>query len=114
MVSEYFDLAKNGTLLRTWPEKADDLFLCLGAASDVRIDDYEMAGNSSEGYHSASTSPDGSIQNSGLHSSTMTSLSEDRNLVDTMKKRSQVFSDYSTSLDDNGSVIAETSISKKN
>ncbi|XP_073303099.1 uncharacterized protein [Primulina huaijiensis] len=109
MVAEYFDLAKNGNLL-----KADGLFLCLGAASDVLIDDYEMAGNSSEGYHSASTSPDGSIQNSGLHSSTMTSLSGDRNLVDTMEKRSQVFSDYSTSLDDNGSIIAETSILKKN
>ncbi|XP_073050852.1 uncharacterized protein [Primulina eburnea] len=94
MVAEYFDLAKNGSLL-----KADGLFLCLGAASDVLIDDYEMAGNSSEGYHSASTSPDGSIQNSGLH---------------TMEKRSQVFSDYSTSLDENGSIKAETSILKKN
>ncbi|XP_075506167.1 uncharacterized protein LOC142543061 isoform X2 [Primulina tabacum] len=109
MVAEYFDLAKNGRLL-----KADGLFLCLGAASDVLIDDYQMAGNSSEGYHSASASPDGSIQNSCLHSSTMTCLSGDRNLVETMEKRSQVFSDYSTSLDDNGSIIAETSILKKN
>ncbi|XP_073142688.1 uncharacterized protein [Henckelia pumila] len=114
MVSEYFDLAKNGTLLRPWPEKADGLFLYLGASPDLPIDDYEMAGNSSEGYRSASTSPDGSIQNSGIHSSTMTSLSEDRNLADTMEKRSHVFGDYSTSLDDIGSIIAETSTSKKN
>ncbi|XP_075522072.1 uncharacterized protein LOC142555205 isoform X2 [Primulina tabacum] len=114
MVSEYFDLAKNGTLLRPWSEKADGLFLYLGAGPDVPIDDYEMAGNSSEGYHSSSTSPDGSIQNSGLHSSTMTSISEDRNLADTLEKRSHVFSDFSTSLDDNGSIIAETSVSKKN
>ncbi|KZV51718.1 hypothetical protein F511_13130 [Dorcoceras hygrometricum] len=114
MVSEYVDLAENGALLRPWPEKADGLFLYLGVAPNMPINDYEMAGNSSEGCHTTSTSPDGSLHNSGLHSSTITILSEDQNLTDTMEKRSHVFSGYSTSLDDNGSVIVETSISKKN
>ncbi|KAK4419625.1 hypothetical protein Salat_2375400 [Sesamum alatum] len=113
MVSEYF--AKNGTLLRPWLEKPDGSFLHLGAAPDVPVEDYEMAGNSSDEYRADSVSPDGSIQNSGFLSSTMTSLSDDRNSADSMEKKSRFFTDFSTSPDNNASpVIAETPTSKKN
>ncbi|KAL0419508.1 UNVERIFIED_CONTAM: hypothetical protein Sradi_1364300 [Sesamum radiatum] len=112
MVSEYF--AKNGTLLRPWPEKPDGSFLHLGAAPDVPVEDYEMVGNSSDEYRADSVSPDGSIQNSGFLSSTMTSLSDDRNSADSMEKKSRFFTDFSTSPDNNASsVIAETPTSKK-
>ncbi|KAI3450033.1 hypothetical protein Pfo_006698 [Paulownia fortunei] len=112
MVSEYF--AKNRTLLRPWLEKPDGSFLHLGAAPDVPVEDYEMAGNSSYEYRADSISPDGSIQNSGFLSSTMTSLSDDRNSADSMEKKSRMFTDFSTSPDDNASpIIAETPTSKK-
>ncbi|KAK4407458.1 hypothetical protein Sango_0326800 [Sesamum angolense] len=112
MVSEYF--AKNGTLLRPWLEKPDGSFLHLGAAPDVPVEDYEMVGNSSDEYRADSVSPDGSIQNSGFLSSTMTSLSDDRNSADSMEKKSRFFTDFSTSPDNNASsVIAETPTSKK-
>ncbi|KAL0459131.1 UNVERIFIED_CONTAM: hypothetical protein Slati_0540300 [Sesamum latifolium] len=112
MVSEYF--AKNGTVLRPWLEKPDGSFLHLGAAPDVPVEDYEMVGNSSDEYRADSVSPDGSIQNSGFLSSTMTSLSDDRNSADSMEKKSRFFRDFSTSPDNNASsVIAETPTSKK-
>ncbi|KAL1555200.1 hypothetical protein AAHA92_15670 [Salvia divinorum] len=77
MVSEYF--AKNGAPLWPWAENPDGSFLHLGAAPE----DYEMAGNSSEG-----SSGSGSVQNSG-----MTSLSDDRNTGDSMEKKGIVFGD---------------------
>ncbi|PIN06508.1 hypothetical protein CDL12_20941 [Handroanthus impetiginosus] len=81
MVSEYF--AKNRTVLIP-----DGSFLHLGQ-------DYEMAANSDE-----SVSLDGSIQNSGFLSSTMTSLSDDRNSADSMEKK-HIFQDFSTSSNEN-------------
>lgn len=69
MVSEYF--AKNGAPLRPWLERPDGSFLHLGAPAE----DCEMA---------ASASPD---RNSGFLSSTMTSLSDDRNSADSMDKK---------------------------
>ncbi|GFP96277.1 hypothetical protein PHJA_001771800 [Phtheirospermum japonicum] len=97
MVSEYF--ARNGqALLRPWLEKPDGSFLHLGARP---VEDCEMGVNSSY-----SVSPDGSIQNSGFQSSTMTSLSDDRNSADSMEKKVRFFADFSTSPD-------ETPTSKK-
>lgn len=69
MVSEYF--AQNGAPLRPWLERPDGSFLHLGAPAE----DCEMA---------ASASPD---RNSGFLSSTMTSLSDDRNSADSMEKK---------------------------
>lgn len=102
MVSEYF--AKNGALLRPWIEKPDGSFLHLGANPHV---DYEMTANSSD------ESPDGSIQNSGSLSSTMTSLSDDRNSADSMEKKNCIFADFSVSPNDNASSIILESSSKK-
>lgn len=81
MVSEYF--AKNGAPVRPWLERPDGSFLHLGAAPPP-VEDYEMAGNSSDEYAAASVSPD---RNSGFLSSTMTSLSDDRNSADSMEKK---------------------------
>ncbi|KAK6141751.1 hypothetical protein DH2020_024508 [Rehmannia glutinosa] len=114
MVSEYF--AKNGkTLLRPWMDKPDGSFLHLGAPPDGPVEDYEMANNSSFEYRAEnradSVSPDGSIQNSGFYSSTMTSLSDDRNSADSMEKKSHFFADFST--DDNATpIIVESPTSK--
>ncbi|CAA2986724.1 uncharacterized protein LOC111369965 [Olea europaea var. sylvestris] len=93
MVSEYFFLAKPGTLLRPWPEKPDGSFLQLGSAPNPPVEDYEMTADSSEEYRTDSVSPDGSIQNSGFFSSTMTSLSDDRNSADSMDKKNYTFAD---------------------
>ncbi|CAI9778276.1 unnamed protein product [Fraxinus pennsylvanica] len=93
MVSEYFFLAKPGTLLKPWPEKPDGSFLQLGSAPNPPVDDYEMTADSSEEYRADSVSPDGSIQNSGFLSSTMTSLSDDRNSADSMDKKNYTFAD---------------------
>ncbi|KAL8545077.1 hypothetical protein ACS0TY_005322 [Phlomoides rotata] len=105
MVSEYF--AKNGTLLRPWIEKPDGSFLHLGASPHAGVEDYEMTTNSSD------ESPDGSTQNSGFLSSTMTSLSDDRNSADSTEKKSRIFTDFSTSTNDNASSIISESSSKK-
>ncbi|KAK6141523.1 hypothetical protein DH2020_024733 [Rehmannia glutinosa] len=111
---EYF--AKNGkTLLRPWMDKPDGSFLHLGAPPDGPVEDYEMANNSSFEYRAEnradSVSPDGSIQNSGFYSSTMTSLSDDRNSADSMEKKSHFFADFST--DDNATpIIVESPTSK--
>ncbi|KAL2507092.1 Calcium-dependent lipid-binding (CaLB domain) family protein [Forsythia ovata] len=103
MVSEYFCFAKPGTLLRPWPEKPDGSFLQLGSAPNPLIEDYEMAADSSEEYRADSVSPDGSIQNSGFLSSTMTSLSDDRNSADSMEKKNYTFAETSNCL--NGALI---------
>lgn len=73
MVSRLF--AKNGTLSRPW--LPDGSFLHLGAAPELPVEDYEMTvGNSDD-----SASPDGSIL-----SSSMTSLSDDRNSGDSLSE----------------------------
>lgn len=56
-----------------------------------------MAANSSEENRGGSVSPNGSIQNSEFFSSTMTSLSDDRNSLDSMDKKSHLAGDLSTS-----------------
>ncbi|KAL3625804.1 hypothetical protein CASFOL_030333 [Castilleja foliolosa] len=97
MVSEYF--ARNGrALLRPWLEKPDGSFLHLGARPE---EDCEMGVNSSY-----SVSPNGSVQNSDFQSSTMTSLSDDRNSAESTEKKARFFTEISTSPD-------ETSTSKK-
>lgn len=58
MVSQYFELSGS--------------FLHLGVSNNP-VEDYEMAANSSEENRGESVSPNGSIQNSGFLSSTMTS-----------------------------------------
>ncbi|KAL3850171.1 hypothetical protein ACJIZ3_012053 [Penstemon smallii] len=107
MVSEYF--AKNGSPFRPWLEKTDGSFLHLGAAPQV--EDYEMAGNSSDENQTDSISPDGSsTQNSGFLSSTMTSLSDDRNSADSVEKKNNTFTDFST---DNAIIVIENPTSQK-
>lgn len=75
MVSQYFELSGS--------------FLHLGVSNNP-VEDYEMTGNSSEENRGESVSPNGSIQNSGFLSSTMTSLSDDRNSADSMNKKNQL------------------------
>ncbi|KAF8395693.1 hypothetical protein HHK36_019643 [Tetracentron sinense] len=84
MVSEYFDMAERSSARRpgfVGPAS----FLHLGSSSQS-IDDYEMTLNSSEDNCCGTISPNGSIQNSGFFSST-TSLSDDRNSIDSMEKK---------------------------
>ncbi|KAL3653324.1 hypothetical protein CASFOL_003005 [Castilleja foliolosa] len=88
MVSEYF--ARNGrALFRPWLEKPDGSFLHLGAQP---TEDCEMGVNSSY-----SVSADESIQNSGFQCSTMTSLSDDQNSVDSVEKKARFFPGFSSS-----------------
>ncbi|XVE79015.1 hypothetical protein DITRI_Ditri14bG0023900 [Diplodiscus trichospermus] len=96
MVSEYFDG------LNTRPGIAS--FLHLGA-SHQQVEDYEMTANSSEENHGGSTSPNGSLQNSGFLSSTTTSLSDDRNSADSTEKKSRLGGESSNSL--NASLTTE-------
>ncbi|XAR60309.1 hypothetical protein NMG60_11033626 [Bertholletia excelsa] len=80
MVSQYFGLAGHGSVSRPGLVEPGS-FLQLGAASRDPIDhDYEMGANSSEENHVGSVSPSGN--SSGFLSSTMTSLSDDRNSAD--------------------------------
>ncbi|PWA61364.1 C2 calcium-dependent membrane targeting [Artemisia annua] len=99
MVSEYFGLSGHGALTKPAPI-GHGSFLCLGASgSDHRVDDYEMVANS------GSISPNDSIQNSGFFSSTMTSLSDDRNSADSLEKKNTLVgeSTNSTSVESSGS-----------
>ena len=90
MVSQYFGLARPGLV-------GPGSFLHLGA-SHQPVDDYEMGANSSEDNNrGGSVSPDGSIQNSGFLSSTMTSLSDDRNSADSMEKKNNLVGELSNS-----------------
>ncbi|XP_057483133.1 uncharacterized protein LOC130769892 [Actinidia eriantha] len=90
MVSQYFGLARPGLV-------GPGSFLHLGA-SHQPVDDYEMGANSSEDNNrGGSVSPDGSIQNSGFLSSTMTSLSDDRNSADSMEKKNNLVGQLSNS-----------------
>ncbi|KAI3795867.1 hypothetical protein L1987_38527 [Smallanthus sonchifolius] len=80
MVSEYFELSDNYSDTR-------GQFLCLGASMSSHphpVDDLEMGANS------GSISPNESIQNSGLFSSSMTSLSDDRNSADSLDKKNNL------------------------
>lgn len=87
MVSEYFDLARNDS--RSRPGIAT--FLRLGASPPLQpAYDFEMTANSSEEHQVGSVSPnDSSIQNSSFLSSTTTSLSDDRNSVDSVEKKTR-------------------------
>lgn len=84
MVTEYFNLAGHGSVSRQGLLVGSGSFLCLGA-SHQPADDYEMAANSSEENGGGSLSP-----NSGFFSSTMTSLSDDRNSGDSMEKKNHL------------------------
>ncbi|KAF5767822.1 putative C2 domain-containing protein [Helianthus annuus] len=67
-------------------------FLCLGASgSNHVVDDYDMVAKS------GSISPNESVQNSGLFSSTMTSLSDDRNSADSLDKKNSLAGESSVS-----------------
>ncbi|KAK3000465.1 hypothetical protein RJ639_021521 [Escallonia herrerae] len=95
MVSEYFDAVGRGSVLRPgWVGLGS--FLHLGASHQL-VDDYEMAANSSLENRGGSASPNGSIQNSGFLSSTITSISDDRNSVDSMEKKNHLAGDTSNS-----------------
>ena len=96
MVSEYFDLAGNGSGSRL---KSTGLvsFLQLGS-SPQSVDDYEMTVNSSEEHRGGLDSPNESIQNSGFLSSTTTSISDDRNSADSIEKKSRLCGESSNSV----------------
>ncbi|KAJ4971829.1 hypothetical protein NE237_004928 [Protea cynaroides] len=90
MVSEYFNMAEHSHASR--PSVVGPAsFLHLGACTQS-VDDYDMTVNSSEENYGGSISPNGSNQNSGFFSTT-TSLSDDRNSVDSMEKKSHVAGD---------------------
>ncbi|KAL6569834.1 hypothetical protein OROMI_014348 [Orobanche minor] len=90
MVSEYFGLSQNGRQNQNQSGLVSPgSFLCLGASDHV--DDYEMTVNS------GSISPQNSIQNSGFFSSTMTSLSDDRNSADSLEKKVNLVGESSNS-----------------
>ncbi|CAL5428131.1 unnamed protein product [Camellia sinensis] len=119
MVSQYFDIARHGSVSRQGLVGPGS-FLHLGA-SHQPVDDYEMAANSSEDNRGGSVSPNGSIQNSGFFSSTMTSLSDDRNSADSMEKKNQLAGElsnspntsFTTEANQSPSVSPDTPTSKK-
>ncbi|WOG93235.1 hypothetical protein DCAR_0312516 [Daucus carota subsp. sativus] len=86
MVTQYFNLEGHGSVSRHDLVNSGS-FLRLGAPHQP-VDDYEMTANSSDDNGYVSLSPNGSVQNSGFLSSTMTSLSDDRNSGDSMEKKS--------------------------
>ena len=96
MVSEYFDLAGNGSGSRL---KSTGLvsFLQLGS-SPQSVDDYEMTVNSSEEHRGGLDSPNESIQNSGFLSSTTSSISDDRNSAESIEKKSRLCGESSNSV----------------
>ncbi|KAF6155293.1 hypothetical protein GIB67_019819 [Kingdonia uniflora] len=123
MLSQYFDAAENDSSLRHVLVGSAS-FLHLGASS-TSTDDYDMTLNSNEeNCGGGSVSPNESILNSGYFGSTTTSLSEDRNSIDSMEKKSHVVCDPSNSLNvelvsaealsrTSGSASPETPTSKK-
>ncbi|GLT81758.1 hypothetical protein SLE2022_001920 [Rubroshorea leprosula] len=101
LVSEFF-----GVLNSTSGPAGVASFLHLGA-SQHHVDDYGIMVNSSDQENNGgSISPDGSIQNSGVLSSTITSLSDDRNSADSLEKKSRLGGESSNSLNTT-SVTAE-------
>lgn len=86
MVSQYFNLAcasSNNNSRKLLP------FLHLGASH--QLDDYEMMTMSSPDENQVdSISPNESLHNSGLVSSTITSLSDDRNSADSFEKKNHL------------------------
>ncbi|KAL1832144.1 hypothetical protein ACET3Z_001795 [Daucus carota] len=88
MVTQYFSLEGHGSVSRHDLVNSGS-FLRLGAPHQP-VDDYEMTANSSDDNGYVSLSPNGSVQNSGFLSSTMTSLSDDRNSGDSMEKKSHL------------------------
>ncbi|XP_043722304.1 uncharacterized protein LOC122669576 [Telopea speciosissima] len=91
MVSEYFNMAEHSAASRS-TVVGPASFLHLGTCTQS-VDDYDMTVNSSEENYGGSISPNGSNQNSGFFSSTTTSLSDDRNSVDSMENKSHVAAD---------------------
>lgn len=109
MVSEYFGMAERCSSSRKSLAGVGPVsFLHLGASSQS-VDDYDMNINSSEENCGGSNSPNGSMQNSGLFSSTMTSLSDDRNSVESMEKKNHAAREYSSSQTTSVSVEANQS-----
>lgn len=97
MVSEYFGMvelrsASRQSLVGVGPAS----FLHLGASSQS-VNDYDMTVNSSEENCGGSNSPNGSIQNSAVFGSTMTSLSDDRNSIESMEKKNHAAGESSNS-----------------
>ncbi|CAJ2634254.1 unnamed protein product [Trifolium pratense] len=108
MVSEYFNLAcvsSNNKNSRSFLP-----FLHLGASSP-QLDDYDMMALSSphENNQVDSISPNESIQNSGFVSSTITSLSDDRNSADSIEKKNHLGAELANSV----SLCPDTPTSKK-
>lgn len=91
MVSEYFNLASQGTT--SAPSRSNIggslPFLHLGASP--QLDDYEMTMMSSpDENHIGPISPNESIQNSCFLGSTITTLSDDRNSADSVEKKNHL------------------------
>jgi hypothetical protein len=107
MVSEYFNLAcasSNNNDSRNFLP-----FLHLGASP--QLDDYDMMILSSpeENNQVDSISPNESIQNSGFVSSTITSLSDDRNSADSIEKKNHLGAELANSV----TLCPDTPTSKK-
>ncbi|XP_068660712.1 uncharacterized protein [Aristolochia californica] len=98
MVTQYFNMAERNSTSKTCLEGAAS-FLHLGASSQSS-EDYDMAANSGEYNCGGSVSPNESVQNSGVFSSTTTSLSDDRNSGDSMDKKNRRTRDSSSSSSD--------------
>ncbi|XP_022153278.1 uncharacterized protein LOC111020804 [Momordica charantia] len=95
MVSEYFGLERNGSC----SQPGIATFLRLGASPPQPAYDFEMTANLSEEHQVGSASPnDSSIQNSSFLSSTTTSLSDDRNSVDSIEKKTRFRGESSNSI----------------
>ncbi|CAJ2639506.1 unnamed protein product [Trifolium pratense] len=97
MVYEYFNSESYGSVSR--PNLVGSLpFLHLGGSSSPQdVVDCEMIMNSSGENHESIISPNESIQNSRFPSSTSTSLSDDRNSNDSVKKKTNLRHDSSSS-----------------
>ncbi|KAF8398246.1 hypothetical protein HHK36_017173 [Tetracentron sinense] len=93
MVSEYFDMAEHNSASKPGLVGPGS-FLHLGSSSQS-VYDYDMTINSSEENSGGSISPNGSIQNSGFFGSTTTSLSDDRNSIESLEKKSRMVGDSS-------------------
>ncbi|XP_061342843.1 uncharacterized protein LOC133289006 [Gastrolobium bilobum] len=85
MVTEYFNLASHGSTSAS-KSNSGGLIPFLHLSASPQLDDYEMTMISPDENHVGSISPNESIQNSGIVSSTITSLSDDRNSADSVEK----------------------------
>ncbi|KAJ1432070.1 hypothetical protein SESBI_06698 [Sesbania bispinosa] len=96
MVSEYFNLA---TTSASSMSNSGGLLPFLHLGVSPQLDDYEMTMSSPDENHDIlSISPNESIQNSGFLSSSITSLSDDRNSADSIEKKNHLGVDTSNSV----------------